>query len=146
MTRRTIGLLVILALAILMTLLAADAQQATTVHRIGQLIAGNPPAGPDPSMAAFRQGLRDLGYVDGQNLVIERRSAEDSTERFPHLAVELVRQTRAAQYASYVIIASTAFALVLALFDLIGRLQSRIGTRETPWSLRSRDRIRVRYG
>ena len=43
------------------------------------------------------------------------------------LAVELVRQTRAAQYASYVIIASTAFALVLALFDLIGRLQSRIG-------------------
>jgi ABC-type uncharacterized transport system substrate-binding protein len=92
MTRRTIGLLVTLALAILVTPLAADAQQATTVHRIGRLIAGNPPTGPDPSLEAFRQGLRDLGYVEGQNLVIEHRSAEGSTERLPHLAAELVRR------------------------------------------------------
>jgi putative ABC transport system substrate-binding protein len=91
MTRRTIGLLVTLALAILVTPLAADAQQATTVHRVGRLIAGNPPAGPDPSLEAFRQGLRDLGYVEGQNLVIEHRSAEGSTERLPHLAAELIQ-------------------------------------------------------
>jgi putative ABC transport system substrate-binding protein len=42
-------------------------------------------------MEAFRQGLRDFGYVEGQNLVIEHRSAEGSTERLPHLAAELVR-------------------------------------------------------
>jgi putative tryptophan/tyrosine transport system substrate-binding protein len=91
MTSRTIGLLVTLALAILVTPLAADAPQVTTVHRVGRLIAGNPPAGPDPSLDAFRQGLRDLGYVEGQNLVMEHRSAEGSTERLPHLAAELVR-------------------------------------------------------
>jgi hypothetical protein len=75
MTCRTIGVFVTLAFTLLVAPLAADAPQATTVHRIGQLIAGNPPAGPDPSMEAFRQGLRDLGYVEGQHLVIERRSA-----------------------------------------------------------------------
>jgi putative tryptophan/tyrosine transport system substrate-binding protein len=89
MTPRTLVLLVILAF--LVEPLTAHAQQATAVHRIGRLIAGNPPAGPDPSLEAFRQGLRALGYIEGQNLVIEHRSAEGSTERLPHLAAELVR-------------------------------------------------------
>jgi len=70
---------------------AADAQRLTTVHRIGWLGGGSPPTGPNPSLEAFRQGLRDLGYVEGQNLVIEYRYAEGKFERFPALAAELVR-------------------------------------------------------
>src|SRR5262245_32078109 len=91
MTRRTVGLFVTLAFTLLVAPLAAVAQPPTPVHRIGRLIASNPPAGPDPSLDAFRQGLRDLGYVEGQNLVMEHRAAEGRPERLPHLAAELVR-------------------------------------------------------
>jgi putative tryptophan/tyrosine transport system substrate-binding protein len=75
MTRRPLVLLVTLALGLLLvTPLAAEAQQATTMHRVGRLLAaGSPAAGPDPSFEAFRQGLRELGYVEGQNVVIEDR-------------------------------------------------------------------------
>jgi putative tryptophan/tyrosine transport system substrate-binding protein len=94
MTRRPIGFFVTLAFAftLLVAPLAADAQQATTVHRVGRLLsAGSPAAGPDPSFEAFRQGLRALGYVEGQNVVIEDRYAEGSPERLRALATELVR-------------------------------------------------------
>jgi hypothetical protein len=70
MTPRTIGFLAIFTLSCLVVPLAAEAQQATKVHRIGYLIAGSSPAGPDPRLHDFRQGLRDLGYVEGQNLII----------------------------------------------------------------------------
>jgi putative ABC transport system substrate-binding protein len=92
MTRRTIGFFVTLAFTLLVAPLAADAQQATTVHRVGRLLAaGSPAAGPDPSFEAFRQGLRALGYVEGQNVVIEDRYAEGSPERLRDLATELIR-------------------------------------------------------
>jgi putative ABC transport system substrate-binding protein len=91
MTRRTIGLLVTLILALLVAPLATDAQPATHVYRIGRLSSGTPPAGPDPNLEAFRQGLRALGYDEGQNLVIEYRYAEGNLERLPALAAELVR-------------------------------------------------------
>ena len=68
--------------------LAAEAQQAAKVPRIGYLstnLAANPHL-PE----AFRQGLRDLGYVEGRNLVIEYRDAEGKLERLPALAAELV--------------------------------------------------------
>jgi putative tryptophan/tyrosine transport system substrate-binding protein len=68
--------------------LAAEAQQATKVARIGYLLS-NPAANPHLH-EAFRQGLRDLGYVEGRNLVIEYRSAEGKLERLPALAAELV--------------------------------------------------------
>jgi len=68
--------------------LAAEAQQATTVARIGYL-ATNLATSPH-TREAFRQGLRDLGYVEGRNLVIEYRSAEGKRERLPALAAELV--------------------------------------------------------
>ena len=88
-----VGLLVTLALGLILAPLAAAAQQATKVHRVGRLTesGGNLPSGPDPSFEAFRQGLRDLGYVEGQNLVIEDRDAEGRAERLPDLAAELVR-------------------------------------------------------
>src|SRR5258705_8834335 len=77
--------------------LAAEAQQAGRVYRIGVLFGGTSGAdmaGPEPRselLRPFLQGLRELGYVEGQNLVIERRSAEGKPERLPDLAAELVR-------------------------------------------------------
>jgi putative tryptophan/tyrosine transport system substrate-binding protein len=90
MTRRTIGLLV--TLACLFVPLAADTQPpAENVYRIGRLSTSAAPAGPDPLLEAFRQGLRDLGYVEGWNLLIESRYAEGQEDRCPALAAELVR-------------------------------------------------------
>jgi putative ABC transport system substrate-binding protein len=92
MTCRTIRFFVTLAFTLLVALLAADAQPAMTVYRVGRLLAaGSPAAGPDPAFEAFRQGLRALGYVEGQNLIIEDRYAEGSPERLRDLAAELVR-------------------------------------------------------
>jgi putative tryptophan/tyrosine transport system substrate-binding protein len=68
--------------------LAAEAQQAAKVARIGYL-AANLGANRE-LLEAVRQGLRDLGYVEGRNLVIEYRSAEGQPERLPSLAAELV--------------------------------------------------------
>jgi putative ABC transport system substrate-binding protein len=70
--------------------LAAEAQPAGKVWRIGYL-GYSSPALEQHLIGAFRQGLRDLGYVEGQNLVIEYRSAEGKRERFPELAAELIR-------------------------------------------------------
>src|SRR6266568_3382017 len=68
--------------------LAAEAQQAAKVARIGFLAVNLAPN--SHLREAFLQGLRDLGYVEGRNLVIESRSAEGKFERFPALAAELV--------------------------------------------------------
>jgi putative tryptophan/tyrosine transport system substrate-binding protein len=65
----------------------AEAQQAKKIPRIGYL-AGDSKA---PSHEAFRGGLTDLGYVEGQTILIEWRFAEDKLDRFPELAAELVR-------------------------------------------------------
>jgi putative ABC transport system substrate-binding protein len=68
--------------------LAAEGQQAAKVPRIGFLV-GN--LAPNPHLReAFPQGLRDLGYVEGRNAVIEYRDAEGKLERLPALAAELV--------------------------------------------------------
>ena len=88
----TVGLVATLALVLLLVPLASDAQQATKVPQVGRLLSvGSPTAGPDPSFAAFRQGLRELGYVEGQNVVIADRYAEGSQERLRDLAAELAR-------------------------------------------------------
>ena len=69
--------------------LAAHAQQAAKVYRIGFL--GDSPAAFMERTEAFRQGLRDLGYVEGRNTAIEYRWAEGKPERMRELAEELVR-------------------------------------------------------
>ena len=63
---------------------------ARRIAKIGHLESGLPSSSPN-LLAAFRQGLRELGYVEGQNLFIERRYAEGREERLPQLAEELVQ-------------------------------------------------------
>jgi putative tryptophan/tyrosine transport system substrate-binding protein len=88
MMRRTIGVFVTLALGLLVALLAAEAQSVAKTPRIGIL---NPAFDPHPPLEAFRQGLHDLGYVEGHNMVLEYRFADGRFERLPELAAELVR-------------------------------------------------------
>lgn len=88
--RRRTAWMIIFAFGLLLAPLASAAQQAGKVYRIGVLerisMALNA-----ANFGAFRQGLRELGYVEGQNVVIEYRSADGRDERFPDLATELVR-------------------------------------------------------
>jgi putative tryptophan/tyrosine transport system substrate-binding protein len=69
---------------------AARAQQPTKTYRIGMLETISP-ALNTAELEAFRKGLRELGYVEGQTYKIEYRSADGQAERFPELAAELVR-------------------------------------------------------
>jgi putative ABC transport system substrate-binding protein len=87
----TVWCIVTLTLSMLTAPLAAGAQQAGKVARVGYLAASPITPGRAPNLEAFRQGLRALGWVEGQNLVIETRSGEDSYERFADLVTELVR-------------------------------------------------------
>jgi putative ABC transport system substrate-binding protein len=76
------------ALALLAAPLAAEAQQAGKVYRIGYVRAETPPA---VDIEAFRQGLREHGYVEGTNVVIEYRWADGNEERLRSLVAELLR-------------------------------------------------------
>ncbi len=70
--------------------LAAVAQQPPKIPRIGYLGAFSPSAGA-PVLESFRQGLRELGYVEGQSISIDYRWAEGRPDRFPALAAELIQ-------------------------------------------------------
>src|SRR3954449_1662498 len=70
--------------------LAARAQQAGKTYRIGFLSYLGCEASLDPN-GAFRRGLREVGYIEGRNLVLECRDAPGQVEYFPDLALELVR-------------------------------------------------------
>ncbi len=91
MRLRTIGLISTLALGLLAASVPAEAQQAGKVHRIGILRSGSGPPTTSPFYIGLRQGLGELGYVEGQNLIIEHRSAKRKPERYPVIAAELVR-------------------------------------------------------
>jgi putative tryptophan/tyrosine transport system substrate-binding protein len=69
--------------------LVARAQQPRSVPRVGYL-GYSPPSLEQNLVGALRQGLRDLGYVDGQNIAIEYRTAGGNADRLPKLAAELV--------------------------------------------------------
>jgi putative ABC transport system substrate-binding protein len=85
-----VALLILLAVGVLLVPRVAEAQKVGKVYRIGWLHPTSPSTNPQWD-DAFRQGLRDLGYVDGQNIVIEYRLAEGRYERLPELAADLVR-------------------------------------------------------
>jgi putative tryptophan/tyrosine transport system substrate-binding protein len=83
----------LLCLALITTLASvfpAEAQQPKKVSRIGVLSGGTASSNAS-RIQAFRQGLRDLGYVEGQNVTIEYRYTEGLDDRIPNLAAELVQ-------------------------------------------------------
>ncbi len=92
MSRHIARLMVILALGILVAPLTAEAQPLSKVPRIGFLMPSLTPERAR-NLEAFRQGLRELGWIEGQNVAIELRYAEEGTdtERLPNLAADLVR-------------------------------------------------------
>jgi putative tryptophan/tyrosine transport system substrate-binding protein len=87
--RKWVGI-VALVVAFAMCGAVADAQQSTKIPRIGFLAGVALPA-LSSRTEAFRQGLRELGYVEGKNIIIEWRSAEGKTDRLPAVAAELAR-------------------------------------------------------
>jgi putative tryptophan/tyrosine transport system substrate-binding protein len=84
-----------LAIALFLTLLPwphlADAQQPAKIPRIGYVSGAGDPSNPGPAVEAFRQGLRDRGYMEGKNIVVEYRYAEGRQDRVPSLVSELVQ-------------------------------------------------------
>ncbi len=91
MKLRTIGLIGTLVFGLLAPSLPAEAQKAGKVYRIGYLRYSCSSLTTNTSYIAFRQGLRELGYVEGENYVIEYRSIGRRVERRPEIAAELVR-------------------------------------------------------
>src|SRR5262245_29575884 len=87
MRRSTVGIILLLALGCLVAPRAAEAQQPGKVHRIGVLMFTSSPF----AIEELRQGLHEVGYVEGRNLTLEVRSAEGRAERLADLADELVR-------------------------------------------------------
>jgi len=69
----------------------ADAQQVARIPRIGFLSVSGDPKAPGPWVEAFRQGLRDLGYTEGKNVLVEYRYIEGKLDRIPSLVAELVQ-------------------------------------------------------
>ena len=88
MWRNAIALIIPLALGLLAAPLAAEAQQPTKVFRIVEL---NPAPAPEEQQRVFRQALRELGYIPGENILIEDRFAAGSEERLRAYAAEAVR-------------------------------------------------------
>ena len=88
MTRCTLGLLVTLTLGLLMVPLLAEAPPAGKVLTIGMLNISSATANARP-FEVFTQAPRELGYMEGQHLAIERRYADGRPERLPTLAAEL---------------------------------------------------------
>ena len=82
----------LIAVALVAFAVIAQAQQPKKVPRIGFLVSGSPSSTREVGQVeAFRQGLRELGYVEGQNIAIEYRYAEGAEERLLNLAAELVQ-------------------------------------------------------
>lgn len=90
MRLKTVRLIGMLALSICVALLVAEAQRPTHVHRVGVLVElGESPT--FPFIAVFRQGLRELGYTEGQSIVIEYRYTHGVVDQIPTLVAELLR-------------------------------------------------------
>jgi len=89
MIDKALTLIVAFTLSVLLTPPATEAQQRAHLPRVGYL--GTSSASLEPELVkAFREGLRDLGYVEGQNILIEYRWAEGNYQRFPDLVADLV--------------------------------------------------------
>ena len=88
--RKSGVLSILVALAVLAVGVIADAQQPKKVPRVGYLSSADP-ASESARSEPFRLALRELGYIDGQNISTEYRYSEGKNDRLPELAAELVR-------------------------------------------------------
>src|SRR5262245_25674904 len=87
---KTTTLIVLVTIGVVVAPLAGVAEQPTT-PRIGFLLMGSAQAGPTPQFDAFRAGLRELGWIENENIAIEYRFAGESPDQLPALAADLVR-------------------------------------------------------
>jgi ABC-type uncharacterized transport system substrate-binding protein len=78
----------VLATLLLITGSLAHAQQPQKIPRIGYLVTSGDPTNPGPSVDAFRQGLQDLGYVEGKDILVEYRYVEGKSDRIPSFVAE----------------------------------------------------------
>ena len=85
--RRLAVVFALLVLALLVTSRVADAQQPTKIPRIGYISNGVPRS----TTEGFRQGLRELGFVEGRNIIVEWRFAKRKADRLPGLMADLIR-------------------------------------------------------
>ena len=117
---RRIGLAVVLALGLTLAPLAVEAQQPGKVPRVGFLLGLSP--GPSREVDAFQRGLRELGYIEGQNIAIDYRYARGQVERLPELAAELVRlhpDVIVAPYTPPALAAKRATATIPIVFAVV---------------------------
>jgi putative tryptophan/tyrosine transport system substrate-binding protein len=111
---------ILVATLLLVLEVAAEAQQPTKIPRIGFLFIGSK---DQPHLGSFRQGLRDLGYIEGKNIVIEYRYAEGNRNALPTLAAELVTLnlnvilTTTPQASRAVVQATSTVPIVITGFD-----------------------------
>ena len=102
----------------LLTMFLSNADPAAKIPRIGVLLLNDSQGGP---IEAFRQGLKDLGYIEGHSIFIERRSAKGSPERLSQMAAELIDKkvnvivTAGTAQAQAIRQASTTIPIVLAI-------------------------------
>jgi len=90
---RKVRVLSILFVALLLAVaVIAEAQQPTKIPQIGYISGTGNETNQGPYVEALRQGLRELGYIEGKNFTIEYRGAEGKTDRIPSLAVELIER------------------------------------------------------
>ena len=87
-----IMLLVTLAFSLFRAPLATQAQPRGRIPRLG-VLEPSPQQRPAPCLPAFQQGLRDLGYLEGQNILVDYRYAEGQPDQLPALAEELVQRS-----------------------------------------------------
>jgi putative ABC transport system substrate-binding protein len=92
---RIMGVYVTLTLGVLVAPVVSEAQVQTNIPRVGVLEPGSSLRAAEASrcLTGFQQGLRDLGYVEGHNIILDYRYAEAQPERFSTLAADLVRLT-----------------------------------------------------
>jgi putative ABC transport system substrate-binding protein len=109
----------LLTTILLTTVSIADAQQPTNIPRIGYLATGSL-SSQSPRLKAFHDKLRDLGYVEGQNIAIEYRFAEGNPDRLPELAAQLVR-------LGVAIIVTGSTAAVLAVKQATSKIPIVVG-------------------
>jgi ABC-type uncharacterized transport system substrate-binding protein len=89
--KKTAGAAILVVVVLLAVAVMAGAQQPKKIPRIGFLAASGDSNNPGPLVEAFRQGLRDFGYIDGKNIRIEYRYPKGNLALVPHLLAELVR-------------------------------------------------------